>query len=450
MALATLATSALVLVACGSSRPTSTSVVSTTTPQGSPITTSDPVHGPVAGPHGWQPGDFDRARLWVPPAWEIDTADSSDCGEGHGLLVLGTVLPSQTGCGPQVPSGPVVTLRTIHSVPSNPRVSHVNGYRILSPRSAPASTRILDVPALGVTITTTGAVPAGVLASLGPSPEGVVTGPGRAAPVPLGWHRVTYNGISADVPAAWPTVDAAHAGVCGHPFTHPTVFVGAYTGPVPSCPAELGEAPPADGICIQPGTPTAATTTAQPVPSGPVVRLEADNTVGPMITFWSHGNWVQLGVGTNPFVERAVFDSIRFHAGTPDTPVLGVCPTAVEKIMPAPQRLTSRLLLEQGDFTLDPPNPGDTPTMTAARAWNEVGPKIPGETYRLILSRLSARFPANVVKGKDIPVYQHLLTWTVYSVPALTSEGPCSNYTLTSFDARTGKEILGAGYGKGP
>jgi hypothetical protein len=416
------------------------------------VSNPDGIHGLVKARRGWRYGDFDRARLWVPRRWEVLLPNVGTCPNVHGMLLLGgaQLLSGKSECGGDRRSGPVVRLRTLRAVPGHARVLHVDGYRILSPRSEPAGTRIYDVPALQVAITMTGAVRSGVLASLGPSPQGIVSTPGPATPVPSGWHQVSYRGVQADVPGAWPTVSGVHAGFCGYPFTDPTVYVGPANGDdAPSCPVQGGEGPPADGLWLQVGRSYPTRTTVVRTPSGQRIRVEASSS-GPILTFWYHGEFVQLGIGRDPLVERAILDSVKYRAGAPNTPVAGTCPSTVEKAMPAPTRLATRRFLEQRTVKLDPPRSGDRPTMTARRAWQKAGTKEPGASYELILARYSSKFPARVVGGKDKPIYQHVLAWVVYAVPTITPEGPCGGFGLSVFNARTGKSLGTSGYYPGP
>src|SRR5437016_7948817 len=245
-----------------------------------------------------------------------------------------------------------------------------------------------------------------------------------------------------------------HTGSCDGPFpATPTVFVGPQEGGAPSCPAPaIGSAPPhLDGVWLQPGDRPSDT---RPVPtaSGEPV-LETDPGRGGRIeTFWDHGVVIEVGVGPDPGVAHAIFESIGFAPAVPDTPAAGVCArSANPSTMPAPERLAQRLVLERGDVTLDPPHATDRPLMAAAQAWQQSGPKQSVERYRLILGRYSAKFPARQnPDGSLTPLTQDELAWVVYATPTTPDVAGCGLWGLVVFDARSGQEQAASGYSPGP
>ncbi len=326
-------------------------------------------------------------------------------------------------------------------------MSHINGYRVTS--SVESGRHVYRVPALGVAVSLDGPVPAGVIASLGPSPQGTVMAPGPIEAVPSGWHLVSYRGVRIDVPASWPVVDGNHAGACGSPFSHPTVYVGE-THFVPSCPAPDLESvgPRVNGLWLVPGgrsTPAGATVK---IPSGQALKLRGTSQFNDaVVQVWYHGVSLSLGVGRSGATARAVLDSIRYKAGAPDTPVGSACP-AGQTTMPTPERLATRQRFEGGTYTLLPPARSDKPTMSAARVWKDHGPPQPGERDRLVLARFSARLPARRnADGTFTPIDRNILAWVVITTPTATPAGPCGGHGLLVYNARSGQAVISAGSG---
>jgi len=288
---------------------------------------------------------------------------------------------------------------------------------------------------------------AGCSASAGSAPAAAK---GHSAAAAIEWRAVSYHGVHVEVPAGWPVVDGMHTLFCGGPFpARPTAFVGPQDNRAPSCPAPLPGAPAGrDGVWLQQGS---SPSDARPVTtaSGKVVLEGNPGWGGPLKQLWYHRVLVEIGIGPDPAVARAIFNSVGFTPHSPDSRAAGMCArSASPGSMPAPGRLARRLVLDQGDVTLNPPLPSDQPALSAARAWsaaqawNESGPWEFFSRYRLILARYSSRFPARQNPGGSLtPLNHNELAWVIYSRPYSATIAGCGGWGLVVFDARNGQMI---------
>lgn len=413
--------------------PTPTGAPSTPSAQVTAVVPPTPgVHPPVAGPAGWQPGDLGAARVWVPPGWTVAAAgEGVGCAPHQGELLLGAGgARSAAGAG----CGVVARLqRAVSAPPVGATAATLNGYAV---RRAGDRTW---VPALRVVLTTPPRTPAAVLADLGPSPAGVVAAGGPPTPAPSGWHRVTWHGVSVAVPPSWPTASADLVGGCGDVFgVHTAVFLGPDQGSARlACPFSPGERPPADGVWLQAQrAPLESTVTVRiPGSGGPVVEAAADQPE-PVLQFWYRRTELRLGVGTDPFVERAVLDSLRARPVAPDTTVVDACPGFVTTGMPAPGRLEHRLVLRVPGSTrlvFTPPRSSERARVPARSAWRAL-PLARGVRYRVFLARFST---------DGAPQAHDELAWVVTGTPHVTKLGSCQPYSVTVVDARTGAFLTG-------
>jgi hypothetical protein len=273
-----------------------------------------------------------------------------------------------------------------------------------------------------------------------------------AAPEP-GFRLVSFHGVHVEVPASWPVVDGMHTRLCYGPFADaPTAFVGPQENGPPSCPAMPALlAEKRDGVWLQTGNPPEngrPSTTS----SGEVVLEDVADRRPNVQYFWFRQVTVTVGIGTNPRVARAIVDSIGFTPGAPDTPAAGVCARIADpNAMPAPERLSTRLVLENGRATLDPPLPADRATMTPEQAWRDSGTKQNFEHFRLVLARYSAALPATQhPDGSLTPEHRNQLMWIVLSAPNSPEIQGCGMWGFDLFDARTGQALESAGYSDGP
>ena len=188
--------------------------------------------------------------------------------------------------------------------------------------------------------------------------------------------------------------------------------------------------------------------------SGQTVLEEATGSDSHYMLLWYHQVFVQIGIGPDPSTAQAIFDSIGFTPGAPDTPAAGVCQRSANPgVMPTPERLVEPLVLDGGNITLNPPASSDRAVISAAEAWSKSGPKESFERYRLMLTRYSAKFPARQnPDGSLTPLNQDELAWVIYSVPYSPTIAGCGDWGVTVFDAASGQgqELISSGYSPGP
>ncbi|MDQ1466620.1 MAG: hypothetical protein QOH10_1035, partial [Actinomycetota bacterium] len=266
-----------------------------------------------------------------------------------------------------------------------------------------------------------------------------------------GFRLVSYRGVHVEVPIRWPVVDGMHTLLCGGTFPEtPTAFIGPQENFPPNCPYMTAK--PLNGVWLQPGV---RPSDARPVttPSGQTVLEENPGRGNPVRLLWYHEVLIEIGLGREKSMAKAIFDSIGFTPDSPDTPAAGVCARIDHPdAMPTPERLTAQLVLEAGNVTLDPPAPTDQPNISAAEAWKASGPRMVSfERYRLILARYSAKFPANLNKdGSLTPADQKELAWIVYSTPTSPTIPGCGAWGVNASNALTGRGIGSSSYGPGP
>ncbi len=289
---------------------------------------------------------------------------------------------------------------------------------------------------------------AGCGASTGPAAR---TQPGRSpAAAAARWRVVSYRGVHVTVPAAWPVVDGMHTQFCGSPFpATATAFTGPNENGPPSCPAPR-PAMARDGVWLQPGRPPAGAR-AVTVALGTVVREQRHPVRDDVEQLWFHRVQIEIGIGPDPRTAGAILRSVGYAPGEPDSRAAGRCARSAQPgSMPQPRRLTRRLVLDQGDVTLEPPAVGDRPTMPASRAWRAAGADFPFQWYRLLLARYSAKLLARQnADGSLTPEDRNVLAWVIYGQPRTPITG-CGGWSLDAFYARTGQQIVSSGWSPGP
>lgn len=276
---ALLAVVAIAAVACGGSQASKQShpPTSETTSPVSPEVVVDA----AATPAGWVPVDYGDAQLSVPADWYV-TLDGCDAPNAPGTVMLqppgrvatppGRAAPpcfptttAGTTASPAVRVGAVAT-----SVPAaGPPPLVINGIVVdvagetACPASGPCPIWYV-VPSLGVEIVDD-EIPGErtpVIDTLTHSPRAVALAAGDAAPVPAGWHVLSFGGITVAVPATWSVQTTSNwSGGCGFDVvmdeTGVTLDRGT-TSILPSCPNQsLGGQPTQmsrDGLVIDPGT----------------------------------------------------------------------------------------------------------------------------------------------------------------------------------------------------
>jgi hypothetical protein len=234
----------------------------------------------AATPAGWVPVADGDVQLSVPADWYV-TGDGCVAPTAPGTIVLSapevaSPVPGRvpSPCFPTTtaaPDAPVVSVGPIaSSVPArSPPPVMINGITVdvagetACTATGPCPTWYV-VPALGVEIIDD-EVPGGprpVIDTLTRSPRAVALAPGPAPQVPAWWHRVSFGGISASVPTAWPVQDTSNwSSGCAYSDivmaeTAVTLDSGI-TSILPSCPEESsGGQPfpaPVNGLLIDPG-----------------------------------------------------------------------------------------------------------------------------------------------------------------------------------------------------
>jgi hypothetical protein len=266
---------------------------------------------------------------------------------------------------------------------------------------------------------------------------------------------VSYRGVHVEVPAAWPVVDGMHAGLCGSPFpAAPVVFTGPDDNPAPDCPAPRPDLPARDGAWLAPGAPTPDARRAAGRNEPPRDRPGSPARPDPdphLIQVWYRHVAIEIGAGPDPQVARRILGSVGYTRGTPDTPSAGHCARAGGPArMPAPVRLTRRMVIDHGDITLNPPLPSSRPVMPAAAAWRQARITSPFDRYRLLLARYSDRFPARPGPGGTlVPLDRDVLAWVIYSQPRTPIPG-CGLWGLTPFNALTSQPASSDSWSPGP
>ena len=275
----------------------------------------------------------------------------------------------------------------------------------------------------------------------------------RPAASPPGWRLVSYRGVELDVPKSWPVVDGNHTGFCDGPFPDkPTAFVGANFNGAPSCGAPGGGyRPPArDGVWLAPGEPSTGGAEIHPVPGLAVYQV----VPGPPVRILEyHDVQVEIGIGPNPALARRILATLHYRPGVPDSARSLVCRVSSGPLrMPTPTRLSSTMVLNQGNITLNPPEPADQAATSATAAWSHFEPGIQFlERYQLLLARYSAGLPAKLEpNGSLVPEEQGVLAWVIYESPLSPSIPDCGGWGINAYAASSGQSIAGSGWSPGP
>jgi hypothetical protein len=267
-----------------------------------------------------------------------------------------------------------------------------------------------------------------------------------------GLHIVSFQGVHVAVPLTWPVVDGMHTRWCGGPFpSTPTAFVGPQLQAPPSCPAPVTHQHE-DGVWLQPerSSPDDGAVTE---PDGRIVEQQSGDGED-VEEVWFHDVQIDIGIGADPTLAQGVYDSIGFTPEMPDTPAEEACALSNDAShMPTPRRLTAPLVLDDGNDTLDPPAATDQPQVSASTAWGMPGEVLhqPFETYRIVLARFSAKYPATLGSdGSYQPEIHNVLAWVVLSAPISSSIPGCGAWGIAPVDATTGQGLGSSSYAPGP
>jgi hypothetical protein len=268
-------------------------------------------------------------------------------------------------------------------------------------------------------------------------------------PVPASTKTITFNGVQLAIPATWPVIDGAHAAYsCSSTFLRQAdrAFLGASMQPAPSC-AVSNTSPPANGVWLQPGGSTPPPQTPRTLPGGQKVYLSTD-TRASAVTVWYRDVSIQIGIGADPGVERAILDSITYSSDTATSAVLGRCP-AVENspAMPTPVRLAAPLTLADDSGVMEPEPAYSEPRVSAATVWNSFvrgsGTNLGGALrWSIIFGSYSAQTPAQInPDGSTTPEYHDVPTWLIQAKAAQTAYGPCGITVFAPYNADTGQSM---------
>ena len=291
-----------------------------------------------------------------------------------------------------------------------------------------------------------------VLTQLAPNrkhalPAGSETGSVTAR---IGSQVVHFQGVRVTVASSWPVIDGGHVR-----YTCTSVFVGqsdrVFLGPsyqfAPSCGMSRGPQQKADGVWMQSAAERPPGWRPTTLPGGQTVYQSTHPPVG-ATEIWYHGVLVAIGIGTDPDVERAILNSIRYDAAARDTAVRGQCPAPQRGPIPMPDpiRITAPMSLDGGQAELMPEPASITPKASAADTWANFLHAWGGNVsfaptvWHLYFGGYSDGTPAKIdPNGSTAPTVQGEPTWLVYGQGTPTTEGPCGPTFLTTYNADTGQ-----------
>ena len=268
----------------------------------------------------------------------------------------------------------------------------------------------------------------------------------RDVSVTIGTHVIVFKGVALTVPSAWPVIDGGHAShSCTSTFAGQAdkVFLGISYQGVPACPFSLAS-PPDDGVWMQPGGSNRPPGTSTTLSGGQRVYLYRDGR-SESITVWFHQVSIQIGIGRDPTVERAILNSIAYTPKAPDSSVLGRCPSPQPDppAMPMPTRVTTSLAVGDANAQIRAEPSNVQPRVSASTAWASLfhdrssfaGPI----RWSIVFGSYSAAAPAHInADGTATPEFQGVPTWLVRGVGYKTPYGSCGPTVIAPFDATSG------------
>ena len=208
---------------------------------------------PVVVPAGWQPVDYNQARIYVPSDWTvIGYGIGVPCDVANKVVILDDPRDFETPCSASTLAGSAgrsfVQLDATQPPLAKSLPLTVNGFEVdrgLYPEPAVN----YYVPDLGVALKLVGPESQSILDTISYSPLHQVLAPGPSPAVPASWRRVTYGGVTFDVPPTWPVVhlDTPTPSCDGQTFHYAEVALGAGVS-APTCPPPLDGPIPTDGI----------------------------------------------------------------------------------------------------------------------------------------------------------------------------------------------------------
>jgi hypothetical protein len=272
----------------------------------------------------------------------------------------------------------------------------------------------------------------------------------RPPSAPRGWKVVSYAGVHVDVPVRWPVVDGMHTGFCGGPFPDtPTAFVGPNLNGAPTCPSVFPHPLPAlYGVWLYPSSPPyGGQPTTNLIPGKRAFESDpSDWAESRLEDLLYHGVEIEVGIGRDTRLVQDIVHSIGFTRGVPNTLAAGACKMSTNAdTMPSPERLSTPLVLDDGDEVLNPvPHPLQ-PTVSPDQVWRKDSAKWPYERYRVIFALLSAKYPATPGPNGLVPTYHDVPAWVIYSSPISPIEG-CGMSALDVYSAANAQELESAGW----
>ena len=169
-----------------------------------------------------------------------------------------------------------------------------------------------------------------------------------------------------------------------------------------------------------------------------------------VVAVWFHNVVIEIGIGSDPRIERGILDSITFRPGTTDSPVLGRCPPPDPSppTMPTPRRLTAPMALEGDGGQMEPEPPDVQPKVSGASVWANLfhdfgtggfgGPL----NWTIYFGSYSAQNPATInPDGSTTPQYQGVPTWLIQGEGVKTIYGACGITVLAPYNADTGQPM---------
>lgn len=293
---------------------------------GPPAAASPPVTLPqVVAPVGWAPLDYGLLRIYLPPGW----------GAVGRCAAVGTYLIRPNAAQPlscEPARSGWASVQPLSSPPAKAwKLSDLNRTAVWAPRREPPGHETLDIPSLHVELAAVG-TGRKVLRTAGPSALGAVLVQHAAVPVPSSWKAVRFDGLQADVPAAWPvdivTRDQPVPGACGAPvFRTPIVYLGD-NGSNPICGLFVAQlAPPVDGLWITSGTAGQADPNSRALHFGalPATLRYSYTENDAEVTVQYGPKDIVVGLGAGPATAEEIISSVRPNnlpasASTPTTP----------------------------------------------------------------------------------------------------------------------------------
>ncbi len=175
----------------------------------------------------------------------------------------------------------------------------------------------------------------------------------------------------------------------------------------------------------------------------------ASATRASAVSVWYHHVLIQIGIGANPAVERAILNSITYGPTTADSPVLGRCPAQgpTPLAMPAPSHLAAPLVLEDSNGRMQPEPPNVQPKVSAARVWKSFvygfgAHHFGALQWSIVFGSYSAQTPAKInPDGSTTSEYRGVPTWLIRGQGIPTDDGPCGITVLAPYNAETGHSM---------